>query len=74
MEKASYLQQPGEALFLLQFSHFSASTLQHCLVPFSSPHLSQRSLAPASEPQEEAKARHMDARDSNSRFFISLHN
>ena len=68
--KASYLQQPGEPLFLLHEEQFSASTLQHCSVPFSSPHLSQRSLAQASEPQEEAKARHMDDSDINGRFFI----
>ena len=67
--KWSYLQQPGEPLFLPHFSHFSASALQQFSVPFSSPQPSQI-VASASFPHPDKKARQMDVRETISSCFM----
>ena len=65
-----YLQQPGEPLFLSHFSHFKASSAQQFSAPFSSPQLSQRTLASASDPQLDKKARQMEVRETISSCFM----
>ncbi len=65
-----YLQQPGEPLFFPHAEHFSASALQQFSAPFSSPQPSQ-SLASASDPQPEKKAKLMEVSETINMFFMA---
>ena len=67
--RQSYLQQPGEPLCLVQFSHASAPSAQHSAVSLFSPQL-LHSLAAASDPQPEKKAKLMEVSETNSSFFM----